>query len=401
MSGAQPVVDFVRRSGWQFVARGRPIRFAGTNCYCQMIHRRTGHTGADDVLDAMAARGMNLLRTWAFQDCAERPGDCLLGAPAERLPAGKEPVDYVCEETLVALDRTIAAAAARGIYVVLTLVNNWDDFGGMNRWTLWRFGRGDHDAFFTDPTIRCWYKSLANLLVGRVNTVTGRAYRDEPAILTWQLANEARLARGGADGTAIDAWIAEMAEHIKGIDPNHMVSTGIEGFYGGSHADRNPDGWMGRCGTDFIDNHRHDAIDFATCHVWPQNWGWDPIGRPAAAMQKASRFVLCRIYDAQDALGKPLLLEEFGIPRDNAGRGPGGPTTIRDRFFAEAFLGPGEDSARNDGAFGGSAVWSIFDDATADWDDGNGIFLPQDASTDALLTAHARRMTQGSAPPVA
>lgn len=391
--GPTSISNFVRRSGFHFTVDGRPARFAGTNSYYQMIHRRTGHAGADEVLDLMAARGMNLLRTWAFQDQCERPWDCLIDAPAERLPAGKEPIDYLQEETLVALDRTIAAAGARGIYVVLTLVNNWDDFGGMNRWTMWRFGRADHDQFFADPTIRAWYRSLASFLANRVNTITGRAYRDEPALFAWELTNEARLTTQAGTPQQLNDWFGEMSTHIKSVDPNHMVTTGIEGFYSGNHGARNTEDWMSGTGGDFIDNHRHEAIDYATCHIWPQNWGWNPIRDPARAMKKAAQFLQRRIYDAQSTLGKPLMLEEFGIPRDDSRTGPGGPTTIRDRFFRDVFFQLGDNSVAENGAFAGSTVWSLFDDTTADWDDGNAIFLPHDASTDAILTAHARKMT--------
>jgi len=34
----------------------------------------------------------------------------------------------------------------------------------------------------------------------------------------------------------------------------------------------------------------------------------------------------------------------------------------------------------------------ILDDATASWDDDNGVFLPQDAALDTIITAHAQRL---------
>ncbi len=401
MNSVQPGLGFVRRDGTHFSLDGRRIGFAGTNNYYQMIRRRTGEAGMDEVLDEMSARGMNLLRTWAFQDQSERPWDCLLNAPAGALPPGQQPIDFVTEATLVGLDETLAAAGARGIYVVLTLVNNWDDFGGMNRWTLWRFGRADHDQFYLDSTIREWYKSLATLLANRVNTITGRIYRDDPTIFAWGLTNEARLTGKTVTPAQLDDWFGEMSSHLKRVDPNHMVTTGMEGFYGGTHAARNTDAWMAGCGTDFIDNHRHAGIDYATCHIWPQNWGWNPTGSTAAAMKKAGQYLQRRLYDAQSALGKPLMLEEFGIPRDNQATGPNGTTHVRDRFLEEVFFGLAEASAHEpEGAFGGSTVWMMLDDATTAWDDGNGIFLPQDADTDAILTRHALAMTRRPTPGV-
>ena len=378
---------FVELDGLHFVVNGRRVYVAGTNNYYQMIHRRTGHAGADEVLDEMQARSMTVLRTWAFQDMAER-NDCLLCAPAGQLDAGERPIDFVDEATLAALDETLAEADARDIRVVLALVNNWDDFGGMNRWTFWRFGSADHDRFYTDSVIKDWFKDLIDLLVNRMNTVNGRVYRDDPTIFAWQLTNEARSDYSYA--ADLDAWIGEMSAYIKSVDPNHMVSTGIEGFYGLAHADRNTDSWMKWNGQDFIDNHLHATIDYATCHIWPENWGWNPIGNTDAAIAKAAQFTQQRIDDAENILGKPVMMDEFGIPRDNHGKGiDSGPTTVRERFFSEVYYASSEASAVGGGPFGGTAIWIIFDDPTASWDDGNGIFLPQDAALDTIITDHA------------
>lgn len=379
---------FVRCDGTHFVLNGRRIYVAGANSYYQMIHRRTGHAGADEVLDEMQARSLTVLRTWAFQDQVEKAG-CLQCAPARRLGPNERPVDFIDPATLVALDQTLAEADLRAIRVVLTLVNNWEDYGGMNRYTLWRFGAVNHDAFYSDATIRTWFKELAALLVNRVNTVNGRTYRDDPTIFAWQLTNEARCS--SAASATLNAWMGEMSAYIKSLDPNHMVSTGIEGFYGQGHADRNTDSWMSVYGQDFIDNHQHATIDYATCHIWPQNWGWDPIGSTSAAMTKAERYLQQRMDDARDVLGKPLMMDEFGIPRDNFGTGTsGGPTTVREQFFRDLYYQTCAGSAAGGGAFAGTALWMILDDPTASWDDGNGVFLPQDAALDAIITSHAQ-----------
>lgn len=383
-------IDFVGVDGRHFVIAGRPVYFSGTNNYYQMLHRRSGRSAdADEVLDKMAARNMNLLRTWAFQDMSEMSPACLICAPVGALPQGMKPVDYINEETFRGLDRTLAAADARKIRVILALVNNWPDYGGMDRWTLWRFGAVDHNQFYIDETIRGWFKEFIALIVNRVNTVNGRVYRDDPTILAWELANEPRAS--AATTHNLNAWIAEMSGTIKSLDPNHLVTVGIEGFYTGANAPKNTDSWMGAYGQDFIVNHQHATIDFATCHIYPDGWGWNPLGNPEAAKSRAAQFVQQRIDDCDSILRKPLLIEEFGIPRDNRGRGiNSGSTSLRDQFFSEVYFRLAEQSATAGGACGGTAMWILFDDHTANYDDGHGIFLPWDASTDALITAHAR-----------
>ncbi len=44
---------------------------------------------------------------------------------------------------------------------------------------------------------------------------------------------------------ALQTWIAEMAAYVKGLDPNHLLSIGSEGFYSPSdtaQADADPQG---------------------------------------------------------------------------------------------------------------------------------------------------------------
>ncbi len=389
-------IGFVSRSGTQFMLRGRPFFPSGTNSYYQMNYRRWQAPGPDEVLDKMQARQMTLVRTWAFQDATEI-GACLQCAPVRQLQGAEKPTDFLDAATLVALDQTLVAANTRNIRVILTLVNNWADYGGMDRWTLWRFGSVSHDQFYSDPTIRQWYKDLASVLVNRINSINGVRYRDDPTLFAWELANEARSSSGAA--SSLNTWTGEMSAYIKSIDPNHMVTTGTEGFYGPAYANRNTDSWMSSNGQDFITNHQHATIDFATCHIWPQNWGWDPIGSTASALSKATQFLQQRLTDAESTLGKPLLSEEFGIPRDNMGYGLGsGPTTIRDQFYQQVYYGLCESSALVGGACAGSTNWLLLHDGYSQYDDGNGVFLPSDASTDAIVTADAiymRRLRRG------
>lgn len=52
------------------------------------------------------------------------------------------------------------------------------------------------------------------------------------------LLNEPRCVKC-APGT-VAAWYAEMAAYVKSLDPNHLVTTGEEGFYATSDNKANP-----------------------------------------------------------------------------------------------------------------------------------------------------------------
>jgi len=60
-----------------------------------------------------------------------------------------------------------------------------------------------------------------------------------------------------------------MASYLKSIDGNHLLEAGLEGFYGQSKTQSNPNF---NVGTDFIANNEIPGIDFATVHSYPDQW---------------------------------------------------------------------------------------------------------------------------------
>lgn len=68
------------------------------------------------------------------------------------------------------------------------------------------------------------------------------------------------------------AWIREMASHVKSIDRNHLLEAGLEGFYGQSTPQRMRLNPRFQIGTDFIANNKIPGIDFATVHSYPDQW---------------------------------------------------------------------------------------------------------------------------------
>lgn len=102
-------------------------------------------------------------------------------------------------------------------------------------------------------------------------------------------------------------WYHEMAAHIKNVDKNHMVSIGAEGFHAeeSSFHSANPGNWGKGTGQDFYSLHTSKDVDYATSHAWVDNWGVDnEIGFLTTWI--TTHEAICQ------ALGKPLVLEEFG-----------------------------------------------------------------------------------------
>ncbi len=64
-------------------------------------------------------------------------------------------------------------------------------------------------------------------------------------------------------------------------------------------------------GCDFLRNHAPPHIDFATIHLWPDTW-LPCGGDEAAALRFARRWINAHVDACTGALGKPLVLTEFG-----------------------------------------------------------------------------------------
>src|SRR3954453_1169324 len=309
--------DFVVRTGPELRLHGKTFHFAGTNNYYLPSSSRPM---VDDELATAAAQGFDVVRTWGFLEQPKngvqfQSWDSATGAPAfNDGPTGLEHLDYV-----------IAKAGQLGLRLVIPFTNNWGDFGGMDQYVNWRAdstgstGPRFHDSFYTDPVIRQWYKAYVDHLLNRVNTITGVRYRDDPTIMTWELANEPRCKGSGGypqsdhcTTTTLTDWAGEMTSYLKTLDHKHLVSVGDEGFFcDGPDA---PD-WIDNCGegVDSIALASLPDVDGMSYHLYPDGWG----NRTA---QWADDYIT-RHNVAAKKLGKAVMLGEFGW-KDKATRNP-------------------------------------------------------------------------------
>jgi len=195
-------------------------------------------------------------------------------------------------------------------------------------------------------------------LVGRTNQITGVAYKDDPAVMAWQLCNEPRA---GATESVIDAtlpayyqWINESARLIRSLDPNHLVSLGHEGT-------------IATTGREALVAEAHSQIDYVTAHAWPLNWGWvngkDLPGTWQAGSAKVAEYLKTHERIAR-ALNKPLILEEFGFPRDGEQYDPRVDTSFRQRYYGMIYDAV-EASVAHGGPICGSNFWAWNGEARA------------------------------------
>ena len=214
------------------------------------------------------------------------------------------------------LDYVLASARRHNIRLTLVLTNNWPDYGGIHAYAQW-LGLKDDNAFFTDSAAINAYRSYAKHVLTRTNTVTGKPYRDDPTIFSYELANEPRYpcTENACDesGHTLRTWIADQSAYLKSLDPHHMVSAGSEG-HGLLQARGGDIQWAGQTeglGNDPFLVQNMPSVDFFTFHPY-LNAGW--FNQPPA---EAKRFVRAFVKQAR-ALGKPIVMEEYGFDRNAA-----------------------------------------------------------------------------------
>jgi mannan endo-1,4-beta-mannosidase len=323
--------EFVIARDGRFLYEGRPYYFVGTN-FWQGMNLAVDSPGGNRTmllkeLDRLQSLGLTNLRIMAS---SEGPNT----EPYRMVPALMTSPGVYDESVLDGLDYLLDQIGRRGLKAVMVLNNYWYWSGGMAQYVSWRDNTeipypGDWNNYMTYSArfyycevCQGWYRDHIRMLIERVNPYTGKAYRDDPAVFSWELGNEPR-------NYPLD-WVYDTAAYIKSLDSNHMVTTGSEGAL--------PDGTQ-----NFTSTHSSPDIDYATIHIWPQNWGWYAPENPGSfntALAYAHLYLSNAERDCK-TMNKPLVLEEFGLARDFMPLqnifDPGSPTTYRDRFFREMF----------------------------------------------------------------
>uniref|UniRef100_A0ACD5ZCV4 Uncharacterized protein n=1 Tax=Avena sativa TaxID=4498 RepID=A0ACD5ZCV4_AVESA len=368
---------FVRSNGTRFMVGGRPFYSNGFNAYWLMY---MGSDPADRskviaTLDQASRLDATLVRTMAFND------------GGSNRPLQISPGVYN-EDTFTGLDFVIAEAKKRGIYLILSLVNNWSDLGGKRQYVQWARDQGHYlssdENFFTDGLTQRFYMNHVKRVLTRVNNFTGVAYKDEPTIFAWELMNEPRL-QSDLSGKTLQGWITLMSAYIKSIDPNHMVEIGLEGFYGESVPDRKKFNPGYTVGTDFISNNHIPTIDFATIHSYPEQWV--SMSSNETRVEFMKKWMASHIEDAANELRKPLLVSEFGW----SARSNGYTVEARDNYFRMVYDAI-YASVKEGGPCAGGLFWQVMAPGMEGWADGYEVVLERSPTTATIVSKECAKI---------
>lgn len=343
----------------QFVRDGKPYYFVGTNFWYGAILGSEGEGGNRErlhkELDFLKSIGINNLRV-------------LVGADGEngiktRVESSLQVAPGVYNDTILAgLDYFMNELRERDMTAVLYLNNSWEWSGGYSVYLQWS-GHGDAvvpavdgwpaymeyvKQFPQSDSAKALFANHVNYIVSRTNRYNQIKYVDDPTIMSWQIGNEPR-AFSDENKEPFARWMADVAAQIKSLDPNHMVSSGSEGSWG-CEMDMNL----------FEKIHADPNINYLNIHIWPYNWSWVKADSLKELLPRAKEntkkyiddhMVIARKYS------KPIVLEEFGFPRDGFSFSKEAPTTARDEYYRYVF-----DLIRQDresgGLFAGCNFWA-------------------------------------------
>ncbi|AJY77890.1 hypothetical protein VN24_20500 [Paenibacillus beijingensis] len=198
--------SFITRSGDKFMDGGTEFRFVGTNVPF-LLRSWADPAEIEDTMKAAAASGINVIRAYPFE--VRMSAD-----PQGTFRHVMGPGNFN-ESAFKLADKAIQLANQYNIRLIIPFVDNYNYVGGYADWAAFR-GKSASE-FWTDATLKQDFKNFISYVLNRTNSYTNILYKDDKAIMAWQLGNEL---------LSTDSWTSEMAAYTKSIDPNHLVGDG-------------------------------------------------------------------------------------------------------------------------------------------------------------------------------
>lgn len=381
-SQAQQQLPKITVKGTQFYKGDKPYSYIGTNYWygSLLASKKIGdRKRLLRELDLMKKNGIDNLRILVGADGGKYD---FTVRPALQYEQGKYD-----EDLLDGLDFLINEMNKRKMYAVLYLTNNWEWSGGMSQYLEWN-GKGSIPVpaiapntwpqfmSYTEQFHSCGpcMEALNNhvkFIIGRTNSYSKKKYTEDNTIMAWQVGNEPRLFTVENEAK-FTAWLNNIVDLIDSLDKNHLISTGSEGLNSSNDSMEI-----------FERTHQNPNIDYLTMHIWPKNWNWFKADNAEktlpTTLENAGVYIDKHVKVAND-LKRPIIIEEFGLPRENESLLNSSSVANRDIFYnyifsrvAESVANKGPLQAANFWGFGGegkpvneTGKWNPGDPLTTD-----------------------------------
>lgn len=374
--------NFVQQQQNKLVVNHQPYQFVGANMWYANILAMENSKGGNrkrllKELDFLQQQGVTNIRVLVG---AQGQGKLVNNVTPVHPAMQTEPAVYN-KDLLTGMDYLLQQLQKRKMYGVFFFSNNWEWSGGFLQYLNWHHKIDDAtmekklswdenqdivSTFYNCTECMEDYQAFVKMVLEHTSTVTGKKYTDEPAIMAWEIANEPRPMRPYAI-EGYKNFLRNTSALIKKTDSHHLLTTGVEGYMGTENMEV------------FEAIHRDANIDYATIHIWPKNWGWykDSSFKKDfdAVLQKTTDYINAHATVMQQ-LKKPLVVEEFGMPRDNFSFALTSSVTYRNKYY-NLVLGLLEKSKKNNGVIAGINFWSFggygkpAENATPFWKEGD------------------------------
>ena len=282
----------IARKGDRLVEGNKPFRFFGlaapniqaneSQIRKDLTNRFPDEFEIRDILGGIQRTGGRATRTFSFSVYTPEDNNMPVYISARRT---------YNEEAFKCLDLIISLCSEYDVRLIIPFIasQSFPTIRGVDEFSALS-GKPKH-TFWTDEEVKADFKHFLSFILNRKNTVTGKLYRDDPAILAWQLGNEFGSFAGdrGLDynewSPRILAWSLEMADYIKSIDPNHLV--------------------MEANGADKKALIRDPNIDIISEHLYEY---WNRMGGKPWVLSPIAREAMAECRGK-----KPLMVDEFGL----------------------------------------------------------------------------------------
>jgi mannan endo-1,4-beta-mannosidase len=334
---------FIKQQQNNFTINNKPYHFIGTNMWYANIMAMADNKGGDKKrlikeLDFLKKQGITNIRV-------------LIGAQGQdKLVNGVSPVHPALQiatgkynnDILQGMDFVLQQLQKRGMNAVFFFSNNWEWSGGFLQYLNWHNKLDDAtmakkltwdenqdivSKFYSCTPCMEDYWAFVKMVLNHTNKLTGKKYINEPAVMAWEIANEPRPMRPYAI-EEYKVFLQKTTALIKKIDTNHLLTLGTEGYMGTENMEV------------FQQIHQDKNVDYATIHIWPKNWGWykdSSFKNDFSTVVKKTSEYISQHQKVMMQIHKPLVVEEFGMPRDNFSFSLQSSVSYRDKYFEAVF----------------------------------------------------------------
>jgi len=262
---AQDAGGWISKKGTSFVRNGKTFKFIGANAVNLVFYDDWG-LDLDKAVATAKKNNISVLRLYMNWGWAKDE-------------------DF---------DAIISKASESGIYLILVLTDcccssDYEDLSGYFK---------VHAPFcnVTEEKSRAAFKNRIKQIIERRNILSGRLYREEPAILAWEIANE--LEYGHFSGPQVRSWVEDISGFIRRLDRNHLITISIV-----------TDGADFDSGNKLYRMFDIDNIDFFSFHFYP---GVLVSGSTERIDRGYVKKIKTRVKNFI-AMGKPVVMGEFGF----------------------------------------------------------------------------------------